>query len=72
MKDSRDWMIFKEDHIECKICGEKVPFGIISVSGHWAKCQGKDTMDFVNKVAESSLISEDKIDLVKNEFNITQ
>jgi len=56
----------------CKTCGEEVPAGIINISGHWAKCTGKDKMDFINKVANSSLYIDDKMDLIRKEFNIEQ
>lgn len=42
--NSEDWIKFVDDHIECKICGAKVDCGIISVSSHWAECQGKEKM----------------------------
>jgi hypothetical protein len=27
---------------KCKGCGEEVPSGIFNLSGHWAKCTGKE------------------------------
>ena len=68
MKDSSDWIEFVEDHIVCKICGTRVERGIANVSGHWAICQGKEDMAFVNKVADSKLGAKDKLDLVINEL----
>ncbi len=58
---------------ECPTCGIKLPGGIIGISSHWAECGGKGTMAFINKLAENkSLKIEDKMDLIKKQFNIEQ
>lgn len=61
---------FSATHVECDICGEMVERGIVNYVGHWTEKHGKAQMDFVNKVADSPLTTEDKMSLIKKEFNI--
>lgn len=57
---------------QCDTCGEVVPSGIISISDHYCKCAGKELYDNIKKIDETNLKTKDKMDLVKNVFNITQ
>jgi hypothetical protein len=57
---------------ECVTCGAIVPTGIISLSGHWAECGGKGLVDSIKQIDSMPLSVEDKMDLVKTTFNITQ
>lgn len=72
MKDSRDWIKFVGDHIECKIYGARVERGIGNVANHWAECQGKEVMDKVNEIADFPLYQNDKLALIKQLFGIEQ
>ncbi len=66
-------MIPEGDKFRCTICNTPVERGIINMSGHWANCAGKDTMAFINKLADNkSLDIKDKMDLLKKELNIDQ
>lgn len=62
---------FGGTHIECEICGEMVERGIVSYSNHWVEKHGSK-MDFVNKVDQSCLSVNDKMELIKKEFGIHQ
>lgn len=68
-EDEIDW---SATHNPCGICGEMVERGIVNYSSHWVEKHGQDKMDFVNKVADSPLTTEQKISLIKNEFGIEQ
>jgi hypothetical protein len=57
---------------QCDTCGEIVHSGIISITDHFAKCFGKDLCENVKKIDESNLSVDDKMDLVKNIFSVTQ
>jgi len=56
----------------CKTCGKEVESGIINISGHWAECTGKGLVENIKKIDAMPLSVSDKMDLVKNETNITQ
>lgn len=56
----------------CKTCSTVVPSGIVNLSGHWAECTGKQTMDNVHKIDAMPLRVKDKMDLIKKQFNIEQ
>ena len=72
MSKSKKEIDWSATHVKCDICGELVERGIINYSNHWAEKHGKAQMDFINKVASSSLRTEDKMSLIKKEFNIEQ
>lgn len=57
---------------KCTTCEAVIPSGIINISGHWAECAGKGMMDAIHKIDKMPLSTKDKMDLVKNNFNITQ
>lgn len=57
---------------KCTTCGATVPSGIINLSGHWAECGGKEMVEAVKKIDNMPLRVEDKMDLVKKQFNIEQ
>jgi len=56
----------------CTTCDAVLPSGIITLSGHWAECAGKGFVDNIKKIDKIPLSVKDKMDLVKNNFNITQ
>ena len=60
----------KEFLFKCDTCGKEVESGIINISGHWAECAGKQTMDSVNKISNTPLTTEDKLEQVKKLFGI--
>lgn len=64
--------LIKEYLFKCDTCGKEVPSGITNLSGHWAECFGKETMDSVNKIDNMPLRIEDKMDLWKQLFKIEQ
>lgn len=57
---------------KCDTCGEVVPAGIITIADHFTKCWGKGMFDNIEKIDKSNLRTKDKMDLVKNVFNINQ
>lgn len=57
---------------KCTTCGEVLPSGIITLSGHWAECTGKGMMDNIHKIDSMALAVKDKMDILKNKFNINQ
>lgn len=56
----------------CDTCGEIVPSGILNITDHFSKCFGKDLCENVKKIDESNLNVDDKMDLAKNIFSVTQ
>jgi hypothetical protein len=64
--------IESEDLFMCNDCGQKVQRGILNISGHWANCAGKETMDKVNKIDKMPLSLKDKMDIIKQVFKIEQ
>lgn len=61
-----------EDHNECLTCGEQVGQGIIAISQHYCSCTGKTQFENVIKITDMPLRTEDKMDILKKEFNIEQ
>ncbi len=39
---------------KCKTCGQEVPSGIVSISGHWSECTGKFFTQELMKKAEET------------------
>lgn len=70
MEEEIDWS--KPRFWECPTCKEKIPSGIIGISKHWSECGGKENYQNLLKISEMNLQIEDKMDLVKNLFNVTQ
>ena len=69
MEKPIDW---NDPYTTCDICGEKVLRGIITVSQHFVEKHYKQQFDNIMKIKDMPLCIKDKIDLVKNEFNINQ
>lgn len=61
-----------ESEIKCDTCGAIIPRGIISLSGHFVECSGKELFENVCKIDKMPLSTKDKMDLVKKEFNVEQ
>lgn len=61
-----------EHLFKCSHCNAEIKSGIINISGHWANCAGKPTIENVYKIGKTNLPTSDKMDLLKNILNITQ
>lgn len=57
---------------KCTTCNAILPSGIVSLANHFAECTGKELVESLKKIDSMQLSTKDKMDLVKNNFNITQ
>lgn len=56
-----------ENKFQCSSCGEVVPSGIINISGHWAKCEGKEFSDaLINRRELSGKITLQDVNYLRN------
>jgi len=55
----------KQNKFRCDTCGELVNSGIINISEHYVKCEGKELFEEIKNIDKSEFSTEEKIELVK-------